>query len=284
MGDNTLQSSPEAVMKALKERLPEKRRKDAVIAVEYFIGASPEWFQGRTRSDQDKYFDDARKWLQERHGADNVLDFSIHRDETSPHAVAYVVPLVDGKLNAKRFLGGRMVLSQMQTEFAEKVGKNHRLERGIEGSKARHVAIKEYYEGVGKAKPERTLVELPEPSMVERLKPAAYGQRVAESVISQIEPKLLGSNARAIQLQATEKQLKQVNAAAAAASKAAKAEKARADRYQDVAGLFTPAEIERARARRAQQERKKAELAQQAALEKELLRQAQRDRRGGPER
>ena len=98
--DNTLHSSPETVLAALKARLPLKRRKDAVVCLEYFIGASPEWFVGRSQADQDKYFADALAWLKLRHGADNVLDFSIHRDETSPHLVAYVVPLVDGKLNA----------------------------------------------------------------------------------------------------------------------------------------------------------------------------------------
>lgn len=186
MAANTLQGSPEAVMQALKDRLPEKHRKDAVIAVEYFIGASPEWFTGRSRAEQDKYFADARQWLQERHGADNVLDFSIHRDETSPHAVAYVVPLVDGKLNAKKFLGGRQVMSQMQTDFAQQVGRPHQLERGIEGSKARHVAIKEFYEGVGRDQPEKLVVDLPEPSFSERLKPAAYGQRVAICELSPV--------------------------------------------------------------------------------------------------
>lgn len=155
--DNTLHSSPETVLAALKARLPLKRRKDAVVCLEYFIGASPEWFVGRSQADQDKYFADALAWLKLRHGADNVLDFSIHRDETSPHLVAYVVPLVDGKLNAKRFTGGRTALSVMQTEFAKKVGLPYGLERGVEGSKARHTTIKEYYAGVAWLCPKKRL-------------------------------------------------------------------------------------------------------------------------------
>lgn len=268
---NTLQSSPHKVLAALKSRLPEKRRKDAVLGIEYFISASPEWFTQRSKDDQDKYFKDAREWLEQRHGTENVLDFSIHRDETSPHAVAYVVPLVDGKLNAKRFLGGRTTLSTMQTDFAMKVGRYHQLERGLEGSKAHHATIKQYYARVASATPEKTVVEIPDPSLAERLKPAAYGQRVAESIIGQVEPALKTAKALAACLRAVEKQLKQVNAAAAAATKAAKAERARANHYQEIAELFTPEEIEAARARRTnlEQETKAQKQAQEIAAERQ---------------
>ncbi|MFX5169009.1 plasmid recombination protein, partial [Acinetobacter baumannii] len=70
---------------------------------------------------------------------------SIHRDETTPHLVAYVVPIDQkGKLNAREFLGGRAKLSKMQTDFHEKV-KDLGLERGLEGSKAEHKTVKEFY-------------------------------------------------------------------------------------------------------------------------------------------
>lgn len=131
------------VRQAINARIPDKRRSDAVLCVEYFIGASPEFFT----DDQDGagYFAAALDWLRARHGADNVAGWSIHRDETSPHMVAYVVPLVDGKLNAKHFLGGKAKMSAMQTDFAKVAGAPFGLERGIEGSKAKHVTIKQFY-------------------------------------------------------------------------------------------------------------------------------------------
>lgn len=133
-----------AVREAIRARLPDRRRSDAVLCIEYFVGASPEFFQGG--EDGQDYFKRASRWLKERHGADNVIAVSVHRDETSPHLVAYVVPLDEqGKLNAKSFLGGRTKLSAMQTEFAEKVGRPYGLERGIEGSKATHTTIRQYY-------------------------------------------------------------------------------------------------------------------------------------------
>ena len=36
-------ATPEAVKQAIQNRLPEKRRADAVLCIEYLITASPEW-------------------------------------------------------------------------------------------------------------------------------------------------------------------------------------------------------------------------------------------------
>ncbi|NYZ69764.1 plasmid recombination protein [Endozoicomonas sp. SM1973] len=139
---------------AIRQLLPEKRRKDAVLCIEYFIGASPQFFEkddlintnDMSFASSGDYFSQARKWLEERHGKENVVFSAIHRDERSPHLVAYVVPLDEnGKLNAKKWLGGRAKLSAMQTDFHKKVGQQFGLERGIEGSKAKHTTIKQFY-------------------------------------------------------------------------------------------------------------------------------------------
>jgi hypothetical protein len=139
-------TSPLEVMQALRDRLPDKYRKDAVICLEYFVGASPKWFYGKTREQQDAYFHESIDWLQKRHGKENVVGWSIHRDESSPHLVAYVVPISDrGTLNAKQWTGGAAALSKMQTDFAKTVGVQNGLERGIEGSKSHHQTIKSFY-------------------------------------------------------------------------------------------------------------------------------------------
>ena len=101
LNDHDLDTN-EKCMTAIRDRIPEKRRKDAVLGVEYLITASPDWV-GWNRLEEKKYFDDAKKWLEDKHGKDNVIATTIHRDESTPHMVAYVVPLVDGKLNAKHF-------------------------------------------------------------------------------------------------------------------------------------------------------------------------------------
>ena len=141
------QSSKELVA-GVKARLAtqDKVRKNAVLAVEYFVGASPEWFSQADPKQREAYFDQAEKWLKERHGAENVIAVTRQYDETSPHVCAYVVPIdPKGKLNCSHFLDGREKLTQMQTDFADKVGRQFGLERGIEGSKAKHKTIKQYY-------------------------------------------------------------------------------------------------------------------------------------------
>ena len=86
-------STAREVSEGIKSRIPAKHRADAVLAVEYFIGASPEYFKTIDDPKGEKYFALARKWLVERHGAENVISTSVHLDETSPHLIAYVVPL-----------------------------------------------------------------------------------------------------------------------------------------------------------------------------------------------
>lgn len=140
--------SSEKLVEAVKERLATVKtvRKNAVLALEYFVGASPEWFAEQTPEAREAYFDDAEKWLKERHGAENVVGMTRQYDETSPHICAYVVPIdPKGKLNAAHFQDGRQKMHALQTDFAADVGKSHGLERGIEGSKAEHVSIKKHY-------------------------------------------------------------------------------------------------------------------------------------------
>ena len=145
-------SSAREAMEKVRARLPEKRRKDAVLAIEYLITASPEAMQGMGGKSA-AYFNDALKWLRERHGRANVVYAGVHRDETTPHMYAYVVPLDEstGRLNARRWLGGAKALSEMQTDFAVRVGARHGLERGINGSRAKHQRVKRHYGLVNRA-------------------------------------------------------------------------------------------------------------------------------------
>lgn len=196
-------------------RLPAKVRSNAVLAVEYLITASPEDMKGKSRQEQDAYFRDGLEWLKKRHGAENVVYAGIHRDETTPHMYAYVVPLDrQGKLNCRAFLGGAQALREMQTDFAQQVGLQHGLERGVEGSKARHTSIQQYYARVNEAMPQKLDIEIPETKLVEGKE--AYGRRVAQAVVDQVGPRMAQLQAKAAH-------------ADLARQKAAAAEKARAD-------------------------------------------------------
>jgi len=162
-----------AAVKARLETVPTVR-KNAVLAVEYFIGMSPEFVKegGNIKG----YFDAAEKWLKEKHGAANVVAITRQFDETTPHICAYVVPIdPKGKLNCSHFLDGRTKLSEMQTAFAEEVGRQFGLERGIEGSQAKHQTIKQYYAQIQAPTPELK-TQIPE------VPAATTSQKMAEAV------------------------------------------------------------------------------------------------------
>ena len=137
------------VLAAFERGLPERRRRDAVIGIEYLITASPEAFRrhGGTLDDAgDGYFADALRWLRRRHGAENVISATVHLDESTPHLVAYVVPkTADGRLSCRDFLGGPAKLRAMQDDFHAACGAKRGLERGVTGSRARHEDIKSIY-------------------------------------------------------------------------------------------------------------------------------------------
>jgi hypothetical protein len=142
----------------------EKPRKNAVLAIEHLMTASPEAFpfrKAKTPSGSPVAYglvgakeDTARwqafeknciKWLKERYGVANVVNFTVHLDEQTPHIHAVVVPLdAKGKLNCRHYLGGREKLRDLQDSFAaahQGIG----LERGVQGSKAHHTTVKQFY-------------------------------------------------------------------------------------------------------------------------------------------
>lgn len=146
---NMISNNSQDAMRIFEERLSKVKtvRKNAVLAIEYFIGHSPEY--NNAEYDQN-YFIDALEWLKQKHGAENVFFAQVHLDETTPHLTAIVIPITENpkgglKLNASAFVDGKKALAEMQTDFAQNVGSQHGLKRGIEGSGAKHQTIKDYY-------------------------------------------------------------------------------------------------------------------------------------------
>jgi hypothetical protein len=222
-------TSSRALVDAVKARvaLAEQIGKDPVLCIEYMVTLSPEaWHaNGGHVGEKSGYFRDAAAWIIKRHGADNVVSLAVHRDETTPHLVAYVVPLVereartrrrsvivgkeaDGQLvretrefpeeakrvlSAKHFLGGREKLRAMQTDFAEKVGRKHGLERGLEGSRARHQTVKQFYARINKA-PEIGALKIPKREIIKGVlldsveTDESYSKRILLALNEQIEP------------------------------------------------------------------------------------------------
>jgi Plasmid recombination enzyme len=161
-------------------------RKNGVYALEFLMTASPEHFNFRKDKDEEgkpilkgnvKNWTDFEKqsmtWLEKEFGKTNIVNFTTHFDEQSPHIHAIIVPLVNTgktkqvknsemmqkivkseyrevpikKLSAKSLIDGREKLKALQDSFAE-IHKESGLKRGIEGSKAKHTEVKEFYASI----------------------------------------------------------------------------------------------------------------------------------------
>ncbi|MCC9044596.1 plasmid recombination protein [Myroides sp. M-43] len=84
------------------------------------------------------------EFLKEQYGAENIVRFSLHLDEKTPHIHAITIPLTkEGKLSAKEVMGNRIELQKKQTSYAQYM-KPFGLERGELGSTAKHESLDEY--------------------------------------------------------------------------------------------------------------------------------------------
>lgn len=121
-----------------------KPRKNAVLAVEVLLTASPAFFEGKSGKEVAAWAHANVAWLKQRFGAANVSHVALHRDESTPHLVAYVVPEREGRLNCRAILGSPELLSDLQTDYAAAMGR-FGLQRGLKGSRATHQTVKDFY-------------------------------------------------------------------------------------------------------------------------------------------
>lgn len=138
-----------------------KVRKDAVKLVEGIVTASPEFFEQASTEEVRDFFDDAYAFCCEEFGESNMVHFTVHLDEETPHAHFGFVPLRDGKLSWKEFFPNKMALGKMQDRFYERVGALYGLSRGEKRKDGeptkRHKSVDEY-----KAENRRIQAELDE--------------------------------------------------------------------------------------------------------------------------
>ena len=176
--------STDEAMGRLRKLLPQKRRKDAVLAVEYVMTASPEWWAKATPQQQAAFFDQAHKWLADKYGADRIVTASIHRDESTPHLSAFVVPLTqDGRLSAKEFIGSKARMSRDQTSFAKAV-EHLGIARGIKGSRAKHERVKRHYGLVNRAHDQAAELGMLDRASIAVGKPSKKAREALESADS----------------------------------------------------------------------------------------------------
>ena len=123
--------------------LPTKVRKDAVLMCSFVVGSDREFFGRLSPSEQQQFFVDCTRFFAERYGEDNIISAVVHMDETTPHLHLNLIPIADGRLCAKQ-LFDRNELQKLQSDFHSVVGKKWNLQRGKEGSQAKHLDTAAY--------------------------------------------------------------------------------------------------------------------------------------------
>ena len=196
------------VVQSIKNRIDQRirERENNVLCVEYLVTASPDW-SGWGTDKETEFFNLQKERLIKKWGTENVISTHIHRDETTPHMIVYIVPFDEEKkvLNCKKWLDGRKLLQEEQTEAAEIV-KHLGLSRGIKNSKAEHRTIKQHYEIVNQVNEVNefspSIDNLPSSGLLESKKD--YAKRVIDEVL----PDYKKSKIEALQALHTEKEVK----------------------------------------------------------------------------
>lgn len=211
---NELHSNPSEIEARRERRLAEaalkrKPQKNAAHAVEVVVSASPEWFDGREESFIKRYFDAALASLGRRYGAANVLGYSTHYDETTPHMHVLMVPLVEGKdgwrYSSSAFIGGRADLTALHDHLASDLAE-FGVTRGERGSEARHTDQRGWQREL--ARKERELAKREsELARIEQEKKAMWATREAELAARVAEVNRVWGTMTAVQQEAVKKRL-----------------------------------------------------------------------------
>ncbi|MDU1906260.1 MAG: MobV family relaxase [Dysgonomonas sp.] len=153
-------------------RLKRKIANNQVRAIRILLSGSPEDMKRIEDSGRmDEWCKDNLDWLKDTFGKDNLVSAVLHLDETTPHIHATVIPIVTGQsrkaklkeekpelTNNKKYktkdpntarlcvddVMTRVKLKEYQNTYAEKM-QVYGLERGIDGSEARHITQPQYY-------------------------------------------------------------------------------------------------------------------------------------------
>jgi len=141
-------AGPEDLGQRIDARLKEagvKVRKDSVRGMEFILTGSHEGFKRRENGEaadfsKSKWVENNLNFMKARYGS-NLVAFTLHQDEKTPHIHAVVTPITkDNRLSAKELFNPK-TLKQLQTDYAKAV----KMERGLEGSQARHIPMKQLY-------------------------------------------------------------------------------------------------------------------------------------------
>lgn len=149
----------------------QRLRRDQVTGVDVLVTLSPADADRLGRDGCRAYLRDALQWIRERWPSWQLLTAAVHTDETTPHLQALFAPTAeDGHFRGHAAVGGPRELQALQDAFHASVGAKYGLERGVRGSRARHVPVRTLYGAMSAGEaPPRLLDVPPAPSWRDRL-------------------------------------------------------------------------------------------------------------------
>lgn len=143
-----------------------KLRSNAVLARDLLLTASPDFFKRITEEDKRKWVDLNINWLKDNFG-DNVIYAILHKDESTWHISALIVPKIwDSKRNRYKlsnayYFDGIEKLRAWQDNYSSSMQKVFKsLNRGVRYSKAKHITMKQFYTLVNSKLNEKDIKQL----------------------------------------------------------------------------------------------------------------------------
>ncbi len=164
-------NNEKSILKAIERLLSEnniKPRKNSVVALEYVVALSPDAKEKvyKTKYNASAMLDHLCRFIEKKHGKENVVSVDYHFDESNPHAHVIVVPIVEKevryknrfgdytrkelRLSARDFTGGRQKLRDLQSDFFHYVKDlieakriDYKIYRGVDAREQTRKYIKE---------------------------------------------------------------------------------------------------------------------------------------------
>ena len=182
-------------------------QKNNVKVFEVMLTASSDFFENSSKEKIKEWKKENIQYLEDEYGKNNVKNIAVHYDEQTMHIHAHILPIITQEvtqrrtneqikqgevgnkkqvtmLSAKHYLGGKDKLRILQTNYANKMNK-FGLERGIEGSKAKHDNIQAYYNRVNAPAQNLKLeLKIDKPGVFGR---DEYVEKTTQSVTEQVQ-------------------------------------------------------------------------------------------------
>lgn len=202
-GDNPLDD--------VKERLADstQKRRNSVLAIEVLLTTSHDWFATATKEQKNAWVKSSKAWLEKEFGKENVVSLHLHLDETTPHLTGFIVPIdpESSHLNASRWMDGKARLAKMQDDYAGSVA-SLGLERGIQGSDATHITMRQMHGASSKEVDKVPPVEIDVPPiMVRQDSRIDWADAESKKANKKIKPKVESVSAQAKKAIILEKRL-----------------------------------------------------------------------------